>query len=247
MRCSKAREYISDALDERLDERRGLQLAAHLESCDDCLRHQNILQRSQAILAREMVEPADNFEWKVQLKIQQALREKAAPREPIQGWAFWRPTLVSAVSVALVVVAAGGLLLREGGPANSVRPLAESVRTQPVASSVAEAEPDLSGGVRTQPLRINAANGGFGIRTVADVAVDDQLPFGELHPRWRQQGGGEELNVHRMLTEDGVPHFVVERRVLYRGRGLNLQQHRSRLQEFRGVADSTPNAQDPDS
>ena len=77
------------------------------DGCEDCLRHQTILQRSQAILAAQMVEPADNFEGKVQRKIQQALREKAAPESPVRGWGFWRPTLISAASVALVVLVAG--------------------------------------------------------------------------------------------------------------------------------------------
>ena len=110
MRCNKAREYISDALDERLDEVRGLELSTHLGGCPDCLQHQSLLERARPLLQQDLVEPSENFEWKVQLKIQQALREKAAPAETAAGWRFWRPALASATSVAAVVLIAGGLI-----------------------------------------------------------------------------------------------------------------------------------------
>ena len=180
MRCSKARELISDALDARLDERGGLDLSHHLDGCPDCRRHQEVLERGQSLLRQDTVEPSANFEWKVQLKIQQALREKAAVDEPVGGWRFWRPALASATGVAAVVLVFGALVL----PQTQNDPASDRGETLPAATllaaergpaddiaSAVEAEPDLSGAVRGKPLRINAASGGFGIRTVADAGA----------------------------------------------------------------------------
>jgi hypothetical protein len=252
MRCNKARELISDALDARLDESKGLELSEHLATCSDCMTHQTVLARGQALLREEMVEPPENFEWKVQLKIQQALRDQAVAEEPLSGWKFWRPALASAASVALLVVVAGGLLLTRDDPTRprvQASPGGDFAAVQPAASGEnTTAEPDLSGAVRTQPLRVNAASSGFGIRTVADQGFVNTSPFPDpprrVPVRWLQKGNGEAIEVREVYAPDGSLHYMVQRRVNTRGGNLKLELHRYKLRE-QPVAH--PRHDDPDS
>ncbi|RKZ18176.1 hypothetical protein DRQ53_01155 [bacterium] len=253
MRCSKARAYISDGLDDRLDESRGLQLSGHLDQCPDCQQHQFVLQRGQAVLREEMVEPPENFDWKVQLKIQQALREKAAVAEPEgHGWGFWRPALASAASVAALVLIGGVFLLeapvRDAGPAGVARPAefaAAPLSTAPAAQvEQAAAEPDLSGGMRANPLRLNAGSNGFGIRTVASEQFTkaspfpDPLPVQEGDGHWRHEREGESVEIRRVLLEDGHMYFIFVHRVS-EDAALNLDGRQSTLR-VRRAGSGTP-------
>ena len=252
MRCSKARELISDALDARLDESRGIDLTRHLEDCADCHRHQAVLERGRSLLRADLVETSDNFEWKVQLKIQQALREKAAVEEPVSGWSFWRPALASAAGVALVVILAGGLLLVEDSVRQVPGSSPSSVPVLMAESSVPDpspVEPDLSGGVRRQPLKINTASGGFGIRTVADEGFIKRSPL--VDPvgvgRWQQNGIGEGHGVRIVIGEDGQGYYMVDHRILRQGTSLNLNVYRFRLREVSAVPDEKSTPDRPDS
>lgn len=254
MRCSKARAYISDALDSRLDERHALDLSGHLDDCPDCLRHQQLLTDARVLLRQEEAVPSENFEWKVQLKIQQALREKAADPEPVRGWGFWRPALASAAGVAVVVLVAGGLILSPPtGQSPATGPAAPGSGMRLAESQVADppaAKPDLSGGVRRQPLHINATSSGFGIRTVADESFVNRSPYPDPFPeraRWRQEGDGQALEVYRVVGSDGEVYFVFHRRVPQTGAGLKLEPHRSTLQTALPVIPVADSRQDPDS
>jgi hypothetical protein len=239
MRCKKAREFISDSLDARLDESNGLELAEHLAACSDCRTHQTVLAEGQALLRQDLVEPSDNFEWKVQLKIQQALRDKAVADEPLSGWKFWRPALASAASVALLVVVAGGVLLTRDDPTRSpspASPAAGFALSQPAGLDDADqAEPDLSGAVRSKPLRVNAASGGFGIRTVADQGFVNTSPFPDppqrVPVRWIQEGEGQSIEVREVHSPDGSLHYMVQRRVRGHGGNLKLELHGYKFRE----------------
>jgi hypothetical protein len=226
---------ISESLDDRLDESRGLKLSRHLDDCSDCRRHQSVLARGQELLRESFVEPPENFDWKVQLKIQQALREKAGATEPVTGWSFWRPALVSASGVAVIVLALGSYVITRGpGATEPGMQAALPTVAAPTEFAVAEeqesdAEPDLSGAVRGQPLRINAASGGFGIRTVADEGFANSSPFTDPPTGWRQEGHGESIELRRLVTEDGRSYYIMHRRIGHRGGSLNLKLHRSTL------------------
>ena len=252
MRCSNARELISDALDARLDESRGIKLTRHLDGCVDCEQHQAVLERGHALLRAGLVETSDNFEWKVQLKIQQALREKVAVREPVSGWSFWRPALASAAGVAMVVVFGGGLFLAQDARspvADLSGASAPGLVAESSVSSPSPVEPDLSGGVRRQPLKINTASGGFGIRTVADEGFIKRSPLADPVGvnQWRQDGIGETFDVRIVIGENGQGYYMVDRSVLRHGAGLNLNVHRFRLREVHPVSDADPVPDQPDS
>lgn len=249
MRCNKAREFISDALDARLDEGRGLELSAHLDGCVDCSRHQSVLERTRPLLSEDLREPSENFDWKVQLKIQQALREKAAPADAALGWNFWRPALSSATGVALVVLVGGGLLLGRpslpgSGPelvASPLQPVHSAGRAAPAQEVAAATEPDLSGAVRANPLKINPAMNGFGIRTVAGEQFLNRSPFPDPRPvtgsgHWREERGGQSVEVRRVMTEDGGSYVMLIYRGTGPGAGLKRDASRSTLRVIHPVA-----------
>jgi hypothetical protein len=112
MKCSHAKLLISWAMDEPLPEYDRAQLEAHVQACAGCAQYGTQLDHGRALLARAMANPPDNFEWKVQLKIQQALREAASQGLPAMGRSrFWLPVGITAATTALLVVAVGGLVL----------------------------------------------------------------------------------------------------------------------------------------
>lgn len=202
MRCRKSREFVSLALDDLLDEADRLALTEHLGACPRCRRHEAVLLRGRQALRSVEPELSENFEWKVQLGIQKAMRERAASRYRLPEGTrrpFWRPALASAVAVAALVVLVGAPLLRapDGAPGSgSPSPLAGS------------ATPDLSGAVRVSPLDIDVTRPGFGIRTVGT-----SLPV--LDPRL----GSDSFEADRIRPvfdagREGVPArlFIVGRR-----------------------------------
>lgn len=163
--CRRARTWISRSMDDDLDEASRLRLNEHIGSCAECRRHQEILLQGRAVLRGAEAEPSDNFEWKVQLGIQKALRERASAAEvDARRVGFWRPAVASAAAVALLVIGAGQVLL-PGDEASSEQP-DTTVGAARVVEAAPVATPDLSGGVPGTPIEVDATGSGFGIRTV---------------------------------------------------------------------------------
>ena len=186
LRCSRAREWVGLSMDEELDEVQRVRLAAHLADCPDCRRHESILRQGREALRGQMAEPSENFEWKVQLGIQRALRERAAGAEAPRA-SFWRPALASAAAVALLVVGAGALWLGAEGPAvPGTGPVPASPTLARTSGDTEPAQPDLSGGVRGRVFEIDATREGFGIRTVSRTTSDPRFTgdlYGPVRPR----------------------------------------------------------------
>jgi hypothetical protein len=187
--CSRARELVSLGLDDLLDEVQRIELTAHLGQCEDCLKHQEVLERGRAALQNVLAEPSENFEWKVQLGIQRALRERAAAAERPTG-SFWRPALASAAAVAALVVGLGSWWLPDG----AVQPRSVSApalgNAVPLGSSLvidteaADVVPDLSGAIPGRVFEMDATRDGFGIRTVSRTSIDPRFA-GDLYEPMR--------------------------------------------------------------
>ena len=112
MRCNKAKNLVSLAMDEPLAETDRIQIAHHLEACPGCREYQEDLHKCRQLIQQSETAPSANFEWKVQLGIQKALREAAARQSAdIQPRRFWLPASASAVAAAVVIVAVGGAWL----------------------------------------------------------------------------------------------------------------------------------------
>jgi len=144
MRCNKAQNLISLAMDEPLAEFERLHLAKHLERCSPCVQYETDIQRVRVLLVEAEAAPPANFEWKVQLGIQKALREAASQRDDLsQRRRFWLPAGVSAVAVAAIVVFVGGVgVMRlsddtviDGGSSTNDYSSAKPSFTQPATSN----------------------------------------------------------------------------------------------------------------
>ena len=245
MACRRARTWISRSLDDDLDEGTLLRLEEHVGSCAECRRHREVLLQGRTLLRGSEAEPSENFEWKVQLGIQRALRERAAeasaPEE--RRGSFWRPAMASAAAVALLVVGAGQMMLQTPEPAPNGG-AASVLGTSAPASRVAEATPDLSGGVPGVPIELDATGSNFGIRTVGSLG--DRFK-GDLYAPVRREGDPRSTFPTAELFREvmggtmprvGAPGFLLS---TPRGDGvqvLNLRIYGSTLRPSAGARDS---------
>jgi hypothetical protein len=77
MRCHKAQDYISQEMDEHLPPDVTVNLTEHLDSCSHCQEYRNDLLLGRRSMAATSPELPDNFEWKLQLKLNQTLQQTA--------------------------------------------------------------------------------------------------------------------------------------------------------------------------
>ncbi len=111
MRCGKAQTMINLELDGILPPEQTPHLDEHLMRCSECREHRSDLETGRRMILATAAEPSDSFEWKLQLKLNQALQEAAAsglpwqetPSRPWFGW-FRSFGLSTAAGLALVLV-----------------------------------------------------------------------------------------------------------------------------------------------
>ncbi len=113
MRCNKVQEYLSLELDGMLPPGVTAKLAEHLDACADCQEYRQDLQLSRRFLNATEPELPDNFDWKLQLRLNQSLKEAAGEaaypwEEKRQGrWSWFRNFgTAAAVGVAAVLALA---------------------------------------------------------------------------------------------------------------------------------------------
>ena len=121
MRCSKARDYVSQEQDGVLPPATTGKLRDHLDACPECqLYRQEVLVGSRLLAATEPTLP-DNFEWKLQLRLAQALQQAAGEssypwlEERGERWPWWR-NFGAATAVGLAAVLALAMFF---GPINT--------------------------------------------------------------------------------------------------------------------------------
>jgi hypothetical protein len=116
MRCSKAQEFLSLKIDGMLPPAATADLREHLDQCGDCLQYLEDLQMGRRLL--EATEPAlpDNFDWKLQLKLNQTLKETAG--ESAYPWIeespdrrSWLRNFSTAAAMGMAAVLAFALFL----------------------------------------------------------------------------------------------------------------------------------------
>jgi len=111
MRCSKAREYVSWDLDAVLPPDATGKLREHLDQCGDCRQYRTDLLLGQRLMAATEPELPENFEWKLQLKLNHALQQTAGEAhypwqsETADRWA-WLRNFGAATAVGLAAVLA---------------------------------------------------------------------------------------------------------------------------------------------
>jgi hypothetical protein len=109
MRCNKAQENISLEIDGILPPDATVDLEKHLDGCADCRQYREDLLMGQRML--EATEPhlSENFEWRLQLKLNQTLQAAAGQtdfgwEEEPRNWWPWLRNFGAAASVGLAAV-----------------------------------------------------------------------------------------------------------------------------------------------
>ncbi len=111
MRCNKAQEYLSLELDGVLPPDATVQLTSHLDGCGDCQEFREDLLMGRRILQATEPELPDNFDWKLQLRLNQALKETAGEvsypweEKPVDRYR-WLRNFGSAAAVGMAAVLA---------------------------------------------------------------------------------------------------------------------------------------------
>ncbi len=77
MRCHKAQDHISQRMDEHLPPDVTVNLTEHLDSCSHCREYRDDLLMGQRAINATTPELPENFEWKLQLKLNQTLQQTA--------------------------------------------------------------------------------------------------------------------------------------------------------------------------
>lgn len=120
MRCHKVKDYISQEMDEHLPPDVTVDLTDHLDTCADCREFRDDLLLGRRIMSATAPVLPDNFEWKLQLKLNQTLQrtagESAYPwTETDQDKWRWIRNFGAAASVGMAAVLALAVFF---GPAN---------------------------------------------------------------------------------------------------------------------------------
>ncbi len=130
MRCRKARDYVSQEFDAVLPPDATGNLRDHLETCAGCREYREDLRLGQRLLAATEPHLPDNFEWKLQLKLNQALQQSAGEAKypwqedlPVDRW-NWLRNFGAATAVGLAAVLALAMFLGPVNPQNEITPLA---------------------------------------------------------------------------------------------------------------------------
>lgn len=124
MKCRQAKNLIFDHIDGMISEPDRVALERHLNQCGDCESMASSLSQSLDLLHKlPSVEPSENFNWKVRLRL---LKEKNALRDGMeterQWYRAWNTRFtVSAISALAMVLVAGTVLMK-----SSIRPGADT-------------------------------------------------------------------------------------------------------------------------
>jgi len=146
MRCSKAKEFISQDLDAVLPPDATGNLRDHLDACDDCREYREDLLLGSRILAATEPELPDNFEWKLQLKLNQAIQQAAGEthypwqEEKVDRW-VWLRNFGAATAVGLAAVLALAMFFGPTGQGTSGNQFASRNASQPVAAVQSDRRP----------------------------------------------------------------------------------------------------------
>ncbi len=120
MRCNKAQEYLGLDLDGVLPPDATVQLTSHLDGCSECREFREDLLMGQRILKATEPELPENFDWKLQLRLNQALKETAGEvsypwEEKTVDRLRWLRNFGSAAAVGMAAVLALAIFT---GPSN---------------------------------------------------------------------------------------------------------------------------------
>ena len=133
MRCNKAQEYLSLEMDGVLPPEATVDLQDHLDSCMDCREYRQDIHLGNRLLAATEPKLSDNFEWKLQLRLNQTLKEAAGEvafpwsEQPADRWGWFR-NFGAATAMGLAAVLALAVFLGPlGEPTDSRSPVQSQI------------------------------------------------------------------------------------------------------------------------
>lgn len=137
MKCNKAQAWLSLEMDGQLGPECVPPLQQHLSSCGVCRAYRDDLLVGRRIVRTASPTLPDSFDWKLQLRLNRALREAArdasAPwPQPAAGWRYWLLRAGFSATVGLAAVLAVAMLL-PAGPTLLPAGESPSARSAPIA------------------------------------------------------------------------------------------------------------------
>lgn len=131
MRCNKAREGLSLEMDGRTPPDAAVALEQHLETCTDCREYRADLRLGRRLLSATEPELPENFDWKLQLRLNQTLKEAAGEvaypwdDQRVDRWA-WLRNFGAATAVGMAAVLTVAIFLGPSGTPQGADPGSES-------------------------------------------------------------------------------------------------------------------------
>ena len=193
MRCSKAQEFLSLDLDGVLPPDATVKLRDHLDTCGDCAQYREDLLLGSRMLAATEPEISDNFEWKLQLRLNQALKESVGEvaypwtESPVDRWT-WVRNFGTAASFGLAAVLALAMFF---GPLDSAN------------NSAADAGPQTLGADRLPLERPFSIGGGLGRQVSAGSPFQAPANRSRIIDRgWSGQDLEDLRTINRLRAEN---------------------------------------------
>jgi hypothetical protein len=213
MRCQKAKEFISQEMDELLPPDATVDLTDHLDSCAECREYREELLLGVRAIRATTPELPDNFEWKLQLKLNQALQQAAG--ETAYPWAEeeedkwrWFRNFGAAAAVGMAAVLALAMFF---GPAGEVSVPAGSLDAAGGAGLVSDVSDRPAGSDRLPLFTDQSRRGGL----YSPVGARTSVSSGDR----AQTNGG-------MFDRGWAGHDVEDLRTIQRLRNQNSQLNR---------------------
>ena len=121
MRCGKAQEFLSQAMDELLPPNVIADLSRHLDDCGQCRQHRQDLALGRRLLDVTAPELPGNFDWRLQLRLNQTLQQAAGEtafpwHDPRSERVAWFRNFGTALSMGLAAVLALAIFFGPGQP-----------------------------------------------------------------------------------------------------------------------------------
>ena len=116
MKCNKAQAWLSLEMDGRLTPEHVPLLQQHLTACDACRGYRDELLVSRRLLRATTPTLPESFDWKLQLRLNRALREAAGQAsypltQPAATWRRWFARAGASATLGLAAVLALALIL----------------------------------------------------------------------------------------------------------------------------------------
>lgn len=206
MRCKQIQSWIGLEADGQLAPDRVPHLERHLLDCEGCRDFRDDLRLGRRLIRATGAGPAEGFEWRLQLRLNNALKEAAgAAAAPWPGvtrpsWRPWFGTFGLSAGFGLAAVLATALFLAPAPTRVLQNAVAENDgfgRRVPVETAVTTPEPEPTGTLDLSRRAVNRPD----VRGLSGIQRTVSLPSRGLETGLWQ---GSTLQVQRLAQENEI-------------------------------------------